>query len=76
MRLKPLVFIGKSGLSDSVVAAADKAFEKTELLKIKILSDDRNQRERLASELATANNSQIVGQVGKTAALYKKKAGS
>ncbi|MCC5834468.1 MAG: YhbY family RNA-binding protein [Opitutales bacterium] len=74
MRLKPLIFIGKSGLTDAVIAATHKAFEKTELLKLKILVDDRVQREALASELANAANAQVVGQVGKTAALYRKKA--
>lgn len=73
MRLKPLVFIGKAGMSEAVVAAADKAFEKTELLKIRILADDRGEREKLTSELAAASNSQVVGIVGKTAALYRKK---
>lgn len=74
MRLKPLVFIGKSGLTDSVIAATHKAFEKTELLKLKIKVDDRAQRETIVAELAAATDAQVAGQVGKTAALYRKKA--
>lgn len=70
--LAPVVRVGKGGVSDSVVAETKKSLEAHELIKVRIDGEDRD---ALAETLATATESQIAGVVGKTAILYRARAG-
>ena len=67
---KPLVQIGKEGLSESVVRAIDTALESRELIKVKIAAE-REQRERLVPVIEDRLNCECVGTVGRMAILYR-----
>jgi RNA-binding protein len=43
--LKPVVMIGSQGLSEAVIKEAERALAAHELIKIRVLGDDRDVRE-------------------------------
>jgi RNA-binding protein len=67
---KPLVQIGKEGLSESVVRAIDTALEAHELIKVKIAAE-RGDREQFVPVIEARVNCECVGTVGRMAILYR-----
>jgi len=67
---KPLVQIGKEGLSDNVLGAIDTAIDAHELIKVK-LAADRDERERLVPIIEAKANCECLGTVGRIAILYR-----
>ena len=69
--LKPVVQMGKNGLTDTVVESIDKALSDHELIKVRIaVSPDGGKRE-VADEIAERTHSTWVGLVGFVAILYR-----
>jgi RNA-binding protein len=69
--LSPLVQIGKDGLTEGVVAAAEEALGMHELVKVRVLESSPASRSELAGPLAAATGSHLVGQVGRIVMLYR-----
>lgn len=69
--ISPVVYIGKYGLTDEVVAAAAKALEDHELIKIRFV-EWKKSREPFSRELAQRTNSSLVRVMGNTALLFKR----
>ena len=67
---KPLVQIGKEGLSDNVLDAIGAALEAHELIKVKIAAE-RDQREELVPLIEERLNCECVGTVGRMAILFR-----
>jgi RNA-binding protein len=67
---KPLVQIGKEGLSESVIRAVDTALEAHELIKLKIAAE-RDEREQFVPLVEARLNCECVGTVGRMAILYR-----
>ena len=67
---KPLVQIGKEGLSENVLGAIDTALEAHELIKVKIAAE-RDQREQFVPVIEERLNCECVGTVGRMAILYR-----
>ena len=67
---KPLVQIGKEGLSESVIRAIDTALEAHELIKLKIAAE-RDEREQFVPVIEARLNCECVGTVGRIAILYR-----
>ncbi|HHB11717.1 MAG TPA: YhbY family RNA-binding protein [Chromatiales bacterium] len=70
--LKPVVIVGRHGLTDAVVAATDEALERHELVKIRFAGCDRTERDRLVRELARRTQSLPVQRVGFVLTLYRR----
>jgi RNA-binding protein len=68
--LRPLVQIGKQGLTDGVRTSVDRSLESHELIKVKFL-DFQDQKEELTGDLVESTNSILVALVGNTATLYR-----
>ncbi len=68
---KPVVQIGKEGLSESVVRAIDGALDAHELIKVKIAAE-RDEREEIVPVIEARLNCECVGTVGRMAILYRK----
>jgi RNA-binding protein len=68
--LKPVVQIGKQGLTGPVQASLDEALNAHELIKVKFM-DFRDQKRELTEELAAASGSTLVGMIGNIAILYR-----
>jgi RNA-binding protein len=70
--LKPVVLIGKEGITDRIVRAADEGLSQHELIKIKFNDfKEKSQKETLIGELVGQTGSEQVGVIGHTAILYR-----
>ncbi len=69
-QIKPLVQIGKQGLTEGVRQTVDQALETHELVKVKFL-DFQDQKEELTDELVHTTESVLIGLIGNIATLYR-----
>ncbi|HEY0735156.1 MAG TPA: ribosome assembly RNA-binding protein YhbY [Herpetosiphonaceae bacterium] len=69
--LKPVVQIGKQGLTEQALASIDRTIEARELIKVKFL-DFQDQRQELSEAIAQQLNSTLIGVVGNVAIFYRK----
>ncbi|SUZ99030.1 uncharacterized protein METZ01_LOCUS51884 [marine metagenome] len=71
-KLKPVVFIGNSGLSESVLKELFSTINHHELIKIKIKASNRIIRDQIIDEICKKTATQLVTQIGGIALIYKK----
>lgn len=70
--LSPVVYIGKEGLSETVVAAIDEALDHHELIKIKIINTEKISKQEAADKVPELSGSQLVQLIGKTLLVYRR----
>ena len=71
--LKPVVLIGKDGITQNVIQSIQQVIKKQELIKISILKTYSGlEKEELAELLASVTSSEVVFIIGRTIILYKK----
>jgi len=63
--LDPVVMIGNDGLTPSVLKEIDLALNSHGLIKVRVLGDDRNQRESMFHELADQLGAAPIQHIGK-----------
>ena len=71
--LAPVVQVGHAGLSDSVVKEVHGALAAHELIKVRILGDDRDACVALSEALAAQTDAAVVQRVGKILVLFRPK---
>ncbi len=69
--LEPYVLVGRSGLTDAVVAEADRALTAHGLIKARIGAADRHAREALSADLCGRTNAVAVQRVGNVLVLWR-----
>lgn len=69
--LHPLVRTGSAGLTDAVLAELERALADHELVKIRLLADDRDQRSRYLEEVLRTTGAELVQRVGHVVLLYR-----
>lgn len=69
--LKPVVMIGNAGLSPAVLDEIDRSLKSHDLLKIKVMSDDREAREAMMQEICTILKAGAVQHIGKMLVIYR-----
>jgi RNA-binding protein len=69
--LKPVVMIGNAGLTEAVTQEADRALKAHELIKVRVLGDDREAREAWFMALCEALGAAPVQHIGKLLLLYR-----
>ena len=69
-RLEPVVYVGKAGVTDELLAAVEQALGDHELIKVKFTAF-KKEKEPLASEMAARTNSELVWIIGHVAVLYR-----
>ena len=69
--LKPVVMIGKNGITESVIEEIKSSIEHHELIKVKAKAEDRGQRDELAQYLAEQSESTVVQFLGNNLTLFK-----
>jgi RNA-binding protein len=69
--LQPVVIVGQHGLSPAVLNEVDLALEKHELIKVRVFSDDRTERERLLAKLCAEMECAAVQHLGKVFVLWR-----
>lgn len=73
--MKPLVALGKNGLSDQFVDGVAKALEARELVKISLLQTAEETPAEVGAFLArTISGAQVAQTIGRTVLLYRKAA--
>ena len=72
-RLKPLVKLGKEGISESFLAALDQALGHHQLVKVKF-EEFKDQKKELSPVLARRAGAQIIMRVGNVVVLFRRKA--
>lgn len=73
--LKSIVATGQLGLSANVLAAIDLALTDHELIKIRLNSDDRADRNTQAAQICSVTGAELVQLIGKIAIVYRKNPG-
>ena len=70
--LKPVLFVGKEGITDAAVRGLEEALNTRELLKVKVLEaspmDVREASEELAGRV---DNAVVVQTIGRVAVIYR-----
>ena len=68
--LKPVVQIGKNGLSKTVLSQINESLEVHELVKIKLV-DFKDERKEIASEIEKALKCDVCGIIGNTIIIFR-----
>jgi len=63
--LKPVVMVGQHGLSESVLAELESSMNKHELLKIKIRTEDKDEKQKMIDKIIEFSQSHLVQVIGK-----------
>ena len=69
--LRPVVQIGKDGLSEGVVQATQAALEQHELIKVSINGESPTERKAGAQSLSSSTGSHVVQVIGRVLILYR-----
>ncbi|MGH8492802.1 MAG: ribosome assembly RNA-binding protein YhbY [Moraxellaceae bacterium] len=69
--LSPVVMTGNQGLTEGILAEADRALEDHELIKVRVNGEDREERVAAMQEIARRNRAQVVQIIGKIVLLYR-----
>jgi RNA-binding protein len=69
--LKPVILIGKTGLTEAVASETARALGDHELIKVKAPGGDREARDALIEALALKTGSALVQRIGNVAVLYR-----
>ena len=69
--LDPLVRIGKDGITDNLIQSILDAIDSRELIKVKILQNCEEEKQKIMDELSQRREFQVVGMIGKTIILFK-----
>jgi len=72
--LAPVVMIGNDGLTPAVQKETDAALSAHGLIKIRVLGDDRTQREAIYQQLADELGAAPIQHIGKLLVLWRPKA--
>jgi RNA-binding protein len=71
--LKPMLHVGKEGVTDSFLETLETAFNTRELLKLKVLdSAPEEARESAAAIAARLDDVHVVQVIGRTVVLYRR----
>ncbi len=70
--LKPVVMIGHNGLTSALLREADIALTAHELIKVRMLAGDREERANMIQALCANLSASIVAHSGKLAIIWRK----
>jgi len=72
--VKPMVWVGKNGITEEIIIQIDGFLKKYKLVKIRLLNSfvDAHDRKQAAKELAEKTGSKIIDQIGFVVALHRR----
>lgn len=71
--LNPVVMVGQHGLTEAVIRETETALRAHELIKVRVLGDERDERLLIGEELCAATGAQLVQHIGKLLVLYRER---
>ncbi|MDX3772941.1 ribosome assembly RNA-binding protein YhbY [Chromatiaceae bacterium AAb-1] len=69
--LKPVILLGGNGLTEGVIAETEQALEHHELIKIKVPTEDREQKVLIMDAIVRETKAEKVQVIGKILVLYR-----
>jgi RNA-binding protein len=69
--LRPVVQVGKEGVTEALIAAVDRALADHELIKVKLGENADLERHAAAAALAEATHAEVAQVLGNTLLLYR-----
>lgn len=69
--LKPVVMLGGNGLTDNVIAEIDSALSHHELIKVKVPTEDREEKQELVSAIVEKTQSHKLQVIGHVLVIYR-----
>ena len=70
--LKPILLVGAKGITDNLVNEANGALDHHELVKVRVVADDRELRDEWIAELCQRSGAALVARIGHVAVLYRR----
>ncbi len=70
--MRPVMQVGKEGITESLVGALSDALEARELIKLTLLPAAGGDGENLAANLAELLHAEVVAVIGRKAILYRR----
>lgn len=70
--LKPVLLIGDNGISEGLTRELERALDDHELIKIKVSSSDRDERQQMIEEACESTGAELVQTIGKVAVLLRR----
>lgn len=70
-KLNPVVMIGNNGLTDAVLQEIENSLNAHQLIKIKVLGDDRELRIAMLKEICEKTGATNVHHIGKQLVIYR-----
>jgi RNA-binding protein len=69
--LDPVIMIGDAGLSEAVLREIDRALKSHELIKVRVLGDDRGARNAYAAAIGEKLDAATIQAIGKLLVLFR-----
>ena len=69
-KLRPVVQVGKNGITEDLIKAVDEALDSHELIKVKFV-DFKEEKKALSQEIGERTSSEAVGMIGNIAIFYR-----
>jgi putative YhbY family RNA-binding protein len=69
--LNPIVIIGNAGLTPAVLDEIERSLKSHDLLKIRVMNDDREARATMQEEICQTLNAGAVQHIGKMLVIYR-----
>ncbi len=69
--LKPVVMLGNNGLTEAIIAEIDQALTYHELIKVKIISEDRQMLKLITDAITRETQACNVQVIGKILTIYR-----
>lgn len=70
--LRPVVQVGKNGITPELIKAVDEALEAHELIKVKFV-EFKEERKALSEEIGEKTSSEPVGLIGNVVVFYRER---
>ena len=71
--LEPVVLLGAKGLTEAVHKEIEMALEAHELIKIKLSSKDKLEKQKLTEIICQTHNATRINQIGHVIVVFRKK---
>jgi len=68
--LRPVIMVGKNGITTELIKAADEALSTHELIKVKFV-DFKEDKKQLSQDIAEHTSSEAAGLIGNVAIFYR-----
>ena len=71
--LKAIIQVGSAGVTPTLTSELNQTLEHHQLVKVRIRAKDRQERDRLVTDMVAETNSALITRIGNIAVLYRRK---